>query len=181
MEKYVISGGHPLNGEVVVGGGKNAAVAIIPATVMVEETCIIENLPDVTDVKLLLDILENMGAEVEHVDPCTVKINCANIRSSVADHDGVRKIRASYYLMGALLSRFHAARVGLPGGCDFGVRPIDQHIKGFEALGAEVSVEYGTVNISAEKLVGSSVYLDTRSVGATINIMLAATLAEGTT
>lgn len=181
MEKYVISGGHPLNGEVVVGGGKNAAVAIIPATVMVEETCIIENLPDVTDVKLLLDILENMGAKVEHVDPCTVKINCANIRSSVADHDGVRKIRASYYLMGALLSRFHSARVGLPGGCDFGVRPIDQHIKGFEALGADVSVEYGTVNISAEKLVGSSVYLDTRSVGATINIMLAATLAEGTT
>lgn len=181
MEKYVISGGNTLNGEVVVGGGKNAAVAIIPATVMVRDTCIIENLPNITDVKLLLSMLEDMGAEVEYITPCSVKINCSGIKSCVADHDGVRKIRASYYLMGALLGRFSAARVGLPGGCDFGVRPIDQHIKGFEALGAEVSVEHGIVNIEAEKLCGASIYLDTRSVGATINIMLAATLAEGST
>lgn len=181
MEKYVISGGSELYGEVSVGGGKNAAVAIIPATVMVRDTCIIENLPDITDVKLFFEMLESMGAKVEYISDCSVKINCSDIKSCIADHKGVTQIRASYYLMGALLSRFHSAKVGLPGGCDFGVRPIDQHIKGFEALGATVTVEHGIVNISAEKLEGTSVYLDTRSVGATINIMLAATLAEGTT
>ncbi|MBS5737370.1 MAG: UDP-N-acetylglucosamine 1-carboxyvinyltransferase [Clostridiales bacterium] len=181
MEKYVISGGKTLNGDVFISGGKNAAVAIIPATVMVRGTCVIENMPNITDVRLLLSMLKDMGADVEFLAPGIVRVNCSNINSFVSDHEGVRKIRASYYFMGSLLGRFSAARVGLPGGCDFGVRPIDQHMKGFEALGAEISIEHGIVNMKAEKLVGTSIYLDTRSVGATINIMLAATLAEGTT
>ncbi len=181
MEKYVISGGKPLHGEVSISGGKNAAVAIIPATILVSGPCVIENVPRVSDVMLMLDILKSMGASVEFLNKTTARIDCSPINSFVADFDSIRRMRASYYLIGALLGRFRQAKVGLPGGCDFGVRPIDQHIKGFEALGAKIKIEHGIINAKAEKLEGTNIYMDVRSVGATINIMLAAVLAEGTT
>lgn len=182
MDKYLIKGHKELYGEITVSGCKNAAVAIIPATLLVKGTCVIENVPDIKDVHLLLHILRNMGAEIVQIDATTVSINCTKVHeTSVSDEVTVRKLRASYYIIGALLGRFASARVGLPGGCDFGDRPIDQHIKGFTALGASVAIEHGVVNASADRLVGTSVYLDVVSVGATINIMLAAVGAEGTT
>ena len=182
MDKYVIKGAKPLKGEVTISGAKNAAVAIIPAAVLVEGTCRIENIPKISDVYLILDIIKRMGASVEFVDETTVDIDCSKMTITATPGNLCRKMRASYYILGSLLGRFNRAQVDLPGGCNFGgARPIDQHIKGFEALGAQIKVEYGMVIGNAEKLTGTDIYLDIASVGATINIMLAATLAKGTT
>ncbi|MBQ1375621.1 MAG: UDP-N-acetylglucosamine 1-carboxyvinyltransferase [Clostridia bacterium] len=181
MDKLVIKGGNPLKGEVTVSGAKNAAVAIIPATIVVAGVCRIENIPSISDVDIILRILAQMGADVKLINKNCVEIDTSRINCSVADYDLVKKMRGSYYLMGALLSRFSKASVAMPGGCDLGPRPIDQHLKGFEALGAKIDVKYGIMNARAEHLKGASIYLDVVSVGATINIMLAATRAEGTT
>ncbi len=182
MDKYVIQGGKPLHGTVTISGAKNAAVAILPATLLVSGTCRIENLPDISDVRLLLDILADMGAQIQRFSPTTVEINCANIHNSVAPEELVRKIRASSYLIGAQLGRFGQAQVAMPGGCYFGDRPIDQHIKGFMAMGAEVEQTAGFVYASAPNgLHGARVYFDIVSVGATMNIMIAAALADGMT
>ena len=183
MTKYVIHGGRPLNGEVEISGAKNAAVAIIPAALMVGGVCRVENLPQISDVSTLLSILKEMGAEIRFVDKRTVDIDCSNVKTSRATFDTMRRIRASYYLIGALLGRFGNAHVAMPGGCNFGgVRPIDQHIKGFSAMGARVSIKNGVVSAETEsRLKGSQIYLDVVSVGATINIMLGATLADGMT
>lgn len=182
MEKLIVSGGVRLEGEVSISGAKNAAVAVIPAALLASRgECIIENLPHIADVVLLEDILEGLGAEVEFIDKNTMKINSEKMSTFAAPFELVKKMRASYYLLGVLLGRFKKAEVAFPGGCDFGVRPIDQHIKGFEALGAKVTIEHGIIKAEAERLVGASIYLDVVSVGATINIMLAATLAEGIT
>ena len=181
MEEYIIKGGKPLVGEVVIGGAKNAALGILAAAVMTDETVTIENLPDVRDINVLLQAIEGIGAIVERVDKHTVKINGSNIGSVNIEYDYIRKIRASYYLLGALLGKYKKAQVALPGGCNIGSRPIDLHIKGFKALGAEVIVDQGMIDASAERLVGNRIYLDVVSVGATINIMLASCMAEGKT
>ncbi|MBE7042837.1 MAG: UDP-N-acetylglucosamine 1-carboxyvinyltransferase [Ruminococcaceae bacterium] len=182
MDKFVITGGNPLHGEVIVSGAKNAAVAILAAAVLVEDTCVIENVPIIKDVKVILEILRQLGAEVQMQENGTVVMNCSNLNTFEATSDLVRKMRASYYLLGALLGRFGKAQVSLPGGCDFGGRPIDQHIKGFEAMGAMVKVEHGNVYATTvEGMKGNSVYMDKVSVGATINIMIAATKAQGMT
>ena len=181
MDKFVIKGGTKLKGEVNISGAKNAAVAIIPATLLIDGECVIENLPDINDVKLYCDILKTLGAKVQFLGPNEVKIDTRNITSTTAPYDITKKFRASYYLLGALLSRFKKASVSLPGGCNLGARPIDQHIKAFEALGAIVEVKGGSVTAKADKLTSNSIYLDMVSVGATINAMLAAVLAEGTT
>ncbi|MBE7047973.1 MAG: UDP-N-acetylglucosamine 1-carboxyvinyltransferase [Ruminococcaceae bacterium] len=181
MEKIVVKGGKPLYGEVSISGAKNAVVAIIPAAILVDGVCIVENVPNIKDVQVIVTILEHMGAEVAFLDAYTLRIDCRGIQKQTEPDAMMRKMRASYYLLGALLGRFHEAKVTMPGGCNFGVRPIDQHIKGFEALGAEVRQDSDVIVASAEKLLGGNVYLDTVSVGATINIMLAAVLAEGTT
>lgn len=163
-----------------ISGAKNAAVAIIPAAILVDGVCIIENVPNIRDVHVIVGIMEHMGAKIEFLDKYTLKIDCSNMDKQTAPQEMVRKMRASYYLLGALIGRFHKAEVAMPGGCNFGSRPIDQHIKGFSALGVDVSCE-GVVKASCDKLVGASVYLDMVSVGATINVMLAAVLAEGNT
>ncbi len=182
MTQYVIRGGKPLNGEVVISGAKNAAVAILPAALLVEGVCRIENIPDISDVRLLLQIVEQMGVSVRRLSPGTVELDSTHARSIKAPDELVRKIRASYYLVGALLGRFGHAYVALPGGCNFGPRPIDQHIKGFEALGAQTDISNGSVIADApDGLHGCRIYLDIVSVGATMNIMIAATLASGTT
>ncbi|MBP3486375.1 MAG: UDP-N-acetylglucosamine 1-carboxyvinyltransferase, partial [Oscillospiraceae bacterium] len=183
MTKYVIHGGKPLFGEVEISGAKNAAVAIIPAALMVDGVCRIENIPQISDVTLCLRILENLGAGIRSINPHTVEIDCTRIHSTRTSYELARKIRASYYLIGALLGRFGQAEVAMPGGCNFGVRPIDQHVKGFTAMGAKVVVEGGFIHASAEtgRLRGANVYLDVVSVGATMNIMMAAALAEGNT
>lgn len=181
MEKLVITGGEKLVGEVAVAGAKNAAVAVIPAALLAPGVCTIENLPHIDDVLLFENILQGLGAKVEFTDKNTMKIDSTNISTYIAPFDLVKKMRASYYLIGVMLGRFKKAEVAFPGGCDFGVRPIDQHIKGFEALGAKVSIEHGIIKAEAEKLVGTPIYLDVVSVGATINIMLAAVFAEGIT
>lgn len=181
MEKLLIDGGTTLNGDVEISGAKNAAVAIIPATLLVDGVCTLENVPNISDVKISCDILETLGAKVHWNSKHSVTIDNRDIKSTSASFDMTSKFRASYYLVGALLSRFKSAEVGLPGGCNLGARPIDQHVKGFESLGAIVDVAQGKVIAHAEKLQGASIYLDTVSVGATINIMLAAVLAEGTT
>ena len=181
MEEYIIKGGRPLVGEVVIGGAKNAALGILAAAVMTDETVTIENLPDVRDINVLLQAIEGIGAIVERVDRHTVKINGSNIGSVNIEYDYIRKIRASYYLLGALLGKYRKAQVALPGGCNIGSRPIDLHIKGFKALGAEVMVDQGMIDARAEQLVGNRIYLDVVSVGATINIMLASCMAEGKT
>lgn len=180
-EKMVILGGVRLNGEVKISGAKNSAVAILVAAILVKGKCVIENVPHVSDIVDLIDIINGLGGKAEFVGEDVVEVDCTYLNNHVASYESVKKIRASSYLMGALLGRLKKASVALPGGCDFGVRPIDQHIKGFEALGANVDIEYAMVNIQAEKLVGDTIYLDVVSVGATINIMLAATLAEGMT
>lgn len=180
-EKMVVLGGVKLHGEVKISGAKNSAVAILVASILVKGKCIIENVPHVSDILDLIDIINGLGGVAEFVGEDTVEVDCSDLTDYVASYDSVRKIRASSYLMGALLGRLNKASVALPGGCDFGVRPIDQHIKGFEALGAKVDIEYGMVNITADELVGDTVYLDVVSVGATINIMLAAALADGMT
>ncbi len=181
MDKLVIVGQKPLNGEVYISGAKNAAVAIIPAALLIDGPCRIENVPDISDVRLLNDILGELGAKTEYVDKNTIDIDASNVNSYVATYEMVRSMRASYYLLGALVGRFKRAEVSLPGGCDFGFRPMDQHIKGFEAMGAKVEIEHGIVKVYADKLVGSQIYLDIVSVGATINLMLAAVKAEGVT
>jgi len=181
LDKLVIVGQKPLCGEVYVSGAKNAAVAIIPAALLIDGPCRIENVPDISDVRLLRDILIGLGAKMEFVDSNTINIDASNVNSYTATYEMVKSMRASYYLLGALIGRFKKAEVSLPGGCDFGFRPMDQHIKGFEAMGAKVEIEHGVVKVNAEKLVGSQIYLDIVSVGATINLMLAAVKAEGTT
>lgn len=179
--RYVMKGGNPLAGEVVIGGAKNAALGILAAAVMTDDTVIIENLPDVRDINVLLEAIREIGAVVERVGKHTVKINARSIGSVTVNNEYIKKIRASYYLLGALLGKYRHARVALPGGCNIGSRPIDQHLKGFRALGARTVVEYGMVNADAQRLKGGHIYLDVVSVGATINIMLAASLAEGNT
>ena len=183
MTKYVIRGGKPLFGEVEISGAKNAAVAILPAALLVDGVCRIENIPQISDVQLLLKILAELGAGVRAINPHTVEIDCTHIHSTRTSYELARRIRASYYLIGSLLGRFNRAEVAMPGGCNFGVRPIDQHIKGFTALGADVVVEGGFIHAScqAPRLHGASIYLDMVSVGATMNIMMAAVLAEGNT
>lgn len=179
----MIRGGKPLYGTVDISGAKNAAVAILPAALLVEGSCRIENLPQISDVTLILNILQELGADVRLVNRTTVDIDCSHIRNAMVPDALARKIRASYYLIGALLGRFGSAEVAPPGGCDFGGRPIDQHIKGFAAMGADVDVKGGLIRACAKngRLVGTTIYMDMVSVGATMNIILAATLAEGTT
>lgn len=181
MDKLVIMGGRKLSGEVFVSGAKNAAIAIIPATLLVEGVCRIENVPDIQDVRLIVDILTQLGAKVRFIDKNTMEVDATATPSYLAPYEMVQKMRASYYLLGALLGRLNKAWVAHPGGCDFGVRPIDQHIKGLRALGAKVEIRHGVVEAEAQQLVGDSVYLDMVSVGATINIMLAACRAKGVT
>ena len=183
MNQYIIRGGHPLFGEITISGAKNAAVGIIPAALLVDGICRIENIPQISDVTLLLNILEELGARIRVLNRHAVELDCHAIHSTHPSYEMARRIRASYYLIGALLGRFGEATVAMPGGCDFGVRPIDQHIKGFTAMGAEVKVESGFIQASAKggRLTGTSIYLDVVSVGATMNIMMAAVLAKGTT
>ena len=181
MEKLVITGKTPLRGEVTISGMKNAAVAIIPATLLINGKCTLENLPNISDVKLYCDILKELGAKITWISEHEVTIDSSNLSSYQAPFEITRKFRASYYLIGALLGRCKKAIVGLPGGCNLGPRPMDQHIKGFEALGATVTTAQGKVKATATKLKGASIYMDVASVGATINIMLASVLAEGTT
>ncbi|MEE0884494.1 MAG: UDP-N-acetylglucosamine 1-carboxyvinyltransferase [Faecalimonas sp.] len=181
MEQYIIKGGTPLVGEVEIGGAKNAALAILAAAVMTDETVTIDNLPDVNDINVLLEAISGIGATVQRVDRHTVRINGANIGDLSIEYDYIKKIRASYYLLGALLGKYHKAEVALPGGCNIGSRPIDQHLKGFRALGAEIDIEHGKISAEAEELHGTHLYFDVVSVGATINVMMAAAMAEGQT
>ena len=184
MTKYIVQGGTPLFGEVEISGAKHAAVAIIPAALLVDGVCRIENIPQISDVTLCLKILENLGANIRSINRHTVEIDCRHIHSTRTNYDLARRIRASYYLIGALLGRFGQAEVAMPGGCNFGgVRPIDQHVKGFTTLGAKVTVEGGFIRAATEtgRLKGANVYLDVVSVGATMNIMMAAVMAEGIT
>lgn len=181
MEKLRITGGNPLFGEIAVCGAKNAAVAIIPAALLVNGVCRIENIPDIKDVRLIIDMLVQLGASVTYVDDTTIEVNSSRLKTHTAPAALASKMRASYYLLGALLGRMNKAEVSLPGGCNFGTRPIDLHEKGFRALGASFDVKEGIVYTSADELSGSTIYLDTVSVGATINIMLAAVLAKGRT
>ena len=181
MDHFLIEGKHRLEGKVCVNGAKNAAVAVIPAAILSNDICIIENLPYIDDVVFLSEAMNELGVKTEFLDRHTLQIDSRNLNNFKAVYDSVKKIRGSYYLLGALLGRYKQAEVAFPGGCNFGVRPIDQHIKGFEALGAEVVVEHGMIRAKADRLIGTSIYLDVVSVGATINIMLAAVLAEGTT
>lgn len=179
--QYIIKGGTPLRGEVTIGGAKNAALGILAAAIMTDETVVIDNLPDVRDINVLLTAIEGIGATVERINSHSVKINGSTIGDVTIDYDSIRKIRASYYLLGALLGKYHKAQVALPGGCDIGSRPIDQHLKGFRALGATVNIEYGMINTYADNLVGNHIFFDVVSVGATINIMLASCMAQGRT
>ena len=181
MEKLVITGGRRLNGEVFISGAKNAAVAIIPAAIMADGVCVIDNLPGIEDVASLRSTLNKMGAVCEYIDKHTLKVDSTGDITNCAAFEEVKKIRASYYLLGALLGRYKKAEVALPGGCNFGTRPIDLHLKGFRLLGADVEVTNGIVKVKAERLHGAQIYMDQVSVGATINIMLAASMAEGTT
>ena len=184
MEQYVIKGGTPLVGEVTIAGAKNAALGILAAAVMTDKECIIENVPNVRDTKVLLQAIREIGATVRYIDEHTVSIcggTITNIDSLCVDDEFIRKIRASYYLLGALLGKYRRSQVALPGGCEIGSRPIDLHVKGFRALGAEVVIDGGMITVSADQLIGKHIYLDTVSVGATINIMMAAVLAEGKT
>ena len=181
MEQYAIRGGNPLVGEVEIGGAKNAALPILVAAVMANEPVLIENMPDVRDTNVLLEAMAEIGAKVERIDRHTVRINGAGIQSVKVDGEYVKKIRASYYFLGALLGKYKEASVVLPGGCNIGSRPIDQHLKGFRALGATTEVEYGAISAKADYLAGSHIYMDVVSVGATINVMMAAAMAEGKT
>ena len=181
LEQYIIKGGNALAGEVSIGGAKNAALGILAAAVMTDETVTIENLPDVRDTAVLLQAIESIGVKVERTDRHTISINASGINDYTIDEGYIKKIRASYYMLGALLGKYNKANVALPGGCAIGSRPIDQHIKGFKALGAEVKIEHGVVKARTDKLIASHIYLDVVTVGATINIMLAAAMAEGKT
>lgn len=181
MEQYAIKGGNPLVGEVEIGGAKNAALAILAAAIMTDETVTIENVPDVRDTNVLMQAMESIGVIVRRIDRHTVKVNASQIYELTIEDDYIKKIRASYYLLGALLGKYKEAKVALPGGCNIGSRPIDQHIKGFRALGADVRIEHGLIVTETDNLKGAHIYLDVVTVGATINVMLAATLAEGQT
>lgn len=181
MEQYIIKGGHPLVGEVEIGGAKNAALAILAAGIMTDDTVRIDNLPDVNDINVLLDAIAGIGASVRRIDRHTVSINGKGIRDFSIEYDYIKKIRASYYLLGALLGKYKHAEVALPGGCNIGSRPIDQHLKGFRALGADVDIEHGKIIAEADRLAGKHIYFDVVSVGATINVMMAATMADGLT
>ena len=181
MEQYIIKGGNPLVGEVEIGGAKNAALAILAAGIMTDETVVIDNLPDVNDINVMLEAISGIGAMVQRVDRHTVRINGSGIHDFNIEYDYIKKIRASYYLLGALLGKYNRSQVALPGGCNIGSRPIDQHLKGFRALGADVDIENGKIVAEADKLKGTHLYFDVVSVGATINVMMAATMAEGLT
>ena len=181
MEQFVIKGGNPIVGEVEIGGAKNAALAILAASIMTDETVTIDNRPDVRDINIMLDALSDIGAVVERVDRHTARINGSTIGQLNVDYEYIKKIRASYYLLGALLGKYKRAEVALPGGCVIGSRPIDLHVKGFKALGADVDISYGLISAKADHLVGSHIYMDKVSVGATINVLMAAALAEGKT
>ena len=181
MGQYIIKGGNPLVGEVEIGGAKNAALAILAAAIMTDETVLIDNLPDVNDINVLLEAIQGIGAMVQRVDRHTVKINGSAITDFNIEYDYIKKIRASYYLLGAMLGKYKRAEVALPGGCNIGSRPIDQHLKGFRALGADVDIEHGKIVAEAEHLRGTHLYFDVVSVGATINVMMAAAMADGLT
>ena len=181
MEQFVIKGGKPLDGHVTIGGAKNAALAILAASIMSNDDVLVDNLPDVRDINVMLGAMEEIGAKIDRIDRHTARINGANIASLSVDYEYIKKIRASYYLLGALLGKFRQAEVALPGGCAIGARPIDLHIKGFKALGADIDISYGLISAKADRLIGNHIYLDKVSVGATINILMAATLAEGKT
>lgn len=181
MEQYIIKGGNPLVGEVEIGGAKNAALAILAAAIMTDETVLIDNLPDVNDINVMLEAISGIGATVQRLDRHTVKINGSAIGSFNIEYDYIKKIRASYYLLGALLGKYKRAEVALPGGCNIGSRPIDQHLKGFRALGADVDIEHGKIVAEAENLRGTHLYFDVVSVGATINVMMTAAMADGLT
>ena len=181
MEQYINKGGNPLVGEVEIGGAKNAALAILAAAIMTDETVLIDNLPDVNDINVLLEAIQGIGAMVQRVDRHTVKINGSAITDFNIEYDYIKKIRASYYLLGAMLGKYKRAEVALPGGCNIGSRPIDQHLKGFRALGADVDIEHGKIVAEAEHLRGTHLYFDVVSVGATINVMMAAAMADGLT
>lgn len=182
MEKIIINGGNRLTGEVEISGAKNAVVAIIPATILAEGVCRIENIPNISDVSAMIKILRSLGAEIKMINKNTLEIDTTHVRTNVVGHDLSKLMRASYYFIGALLGRFNHAKVAMPGGCCFGVRPIDQHIKGFEALGSKVTMEENAmVDVKAETLLGTSVYFDVVTVGATVNLMLAAVKAKGLT
>ena len=181
MNQFIMKGGNPLVGDVVIGGAKNAALGILAAAIMTDEDVTIENLPDVRDINVLLEAICEIGAKVDRLDRHTVRINASTIREVSVDDEYIRKIRASYYFIGALLGKYKSAEVPLPGGCNIGSRPIDQHLKGFRALGARIDIERGAVIAHAIDLVGSHIYMDVVSVGATINVMMAAALAEGQT
>ena len=181
MEQYIIKGGTPLSGSVSIGGAKNAALAILAAAVMTDEDVHIDNMPDVNDTKVLLQAMESIGVRIRHIDRHSVIINASEITSLTIENDYIKKIRASYYLLGALLGKYNKAQVALPGGCNIGLRPIDQHIKGFKALGASVVLEHGLISAQADQLTGAHIYFDVVTVGATINVMMASVLAEGKT
>ena len=181
MSQYIMKGGKPLVGEVNISGAKNAALGIIAGAILTDDDVHIDNMPDVRDTEIMLEAMKELGARVDRIDRNTVRINTSSIRSAAIDDDYLRKMRASYYFIGALLGKHHSAQVPLPGGCVIGSRPIDQHIKGFRALGAKVTIENGNVITSADRLIGDEIYLDKVSVGATINIMMASVLAEGRT
>ena len=181
MAQYIMNGGSPLVGEVAIGGAKNAALGILAAAIMTDEDVYIDNLPDVKDINVMLEAIKAIGASVDRLDRHSVKINASSVKDVLVDDEFIRRIRASYYFIGALLGKYKSAEVALPGGCNIGSRPIDLHLKGFKALGAEIEIESGRVKAHAVDLVASDIYLDTVSVGATINIMMAASLAEGKT
>lgn len=181
MEQLVITGGNKLKGEVAVEGAKNAALPIIASTILCKDVCVLENIPEVEDVHVLLDAMKDLGVKIKKIKNNTLEIDTRKLTKRIVNYEHISKIRASYYLLGSLLGRYNEAKVALPGGCSIGNRPIDQHIKGFEALGSEVDIEHGMIHVKAEKLVGADIYLDVVSVGATVNVMLAAILAEGQT
>ena len=181
MEQYIIKGGTPLVGEVEIGGAKNAALAILVAAIMTDETVVIDNLPDVSDINVMLDAIAEIGAMVQRVDRHTVRINASTVQNVSIDYENMKKIRGSYYFLGALIGKYRRAEVPLPGGCNIGSRPIDQHLKGFRALGVDVTIENGMVIAEAEELQSTHLYFDVVSVGATINVMMAAAMAEGKT
>lgn len=181
MEQYVVKGGVPLRGEVSIGGAKNAALGILAAAIMTDETVTIENVPNVRDTRVLLQAIEGIGAKVKYIYNNTVQINGGSISDLNVEYEYIRKIRASYYLLGALLGKYKESNVALPGGCNIGSRPIDQHLKGFKALGAKVNIDHGVVSAKAENLVGGNIYFDVVTVGATINLMMASCMAEGET
>ena len=181
MDKFVIHGGHRLSGEIEVSGAKNAAVALIPAVLLCVEPCIVEYVPEISDVSISLRILYEMGAQVDYINRTTVRISTVGLKNFCVPYESARRMRASYYFLGALLGKFGKARVSMPGGCPLGDRPIDQHLKAFSALGAKCDIQHGMVDLTAEKLTGNQIYLDVVSVGATMNAMLAAVRAEGLT